>query len=161
MYDRILVPLDGSKLAECVIPHVVEIAKDCGAKEVILFRVCESPSILADYPASMPVSWEEHAAQMTVHAQQQCSIYLGDVEKQLRDLGLQVRTESRLGNAADEIVDFAANNAVDLIIMASHGRSGLARWAYGSVADKVFRFTCVPLLIIRAPGCVPGIRSFS
>jgi len=157
MYDRILVPLDGSKLAECVLPHVEKIAKDCKVKEVILLRVCESPSILSDYPASMPLSWEEHVDQITTHAQQQCSLYLGNAEKQLRDLGLNVRSDSRFGNAADEIVDYAAKNEVDLIIMASHGRSGLTRWAYGSVADKVFRSTCTPILMVRAPGCVPGI----
>lgn len=157
MYDRILVPLDGSKLAECVLPHVEKIAKDCKVKEVIILRVCEPPSILSDYPASMPTSWEEHVTQMTTYTQQQCSLYLGDVEKQLRDLGLKVRSDSRLGNAADEIVDYAAKNEVDLIIIASHGRSGLTRWAYGSVADKVFRSTCTPILMVRAPGCVPGI----
>lgn len=157
MYDRILVPLDGSKLAECVLLHVEKIAKDCKVKEVILFRVCESPSISADYPASRPVNWEEHVTQMTAYAQQQCSLYLGDVEKQLRDAGFNVRTESRFGNAADEIVDYTEKNEVDLIIMASHGRSGLTRWAYGSVADKVFRSTCTPILMVRAPGCVPGI----
>lgn len=157
MYDRILVPMDGSKLAECVLPYVEKLAQGCSAKEVTLLRVCEPFSVLADYPASMPHSWEEHASNMTVYAQQQCSLYLTDVEKRLKDLGLNVRTESRLGDPAKEIVDYVSNNEVDLIVMASHGRSGISRWAFGSVADRVFRSICVPIMMIRPPGCVPGI----
>jgi nucleotide-binding universal stress UspA family protein len=157
MYDRILVPLDGSELAECVLPHVKKIATDCKAKEVILLRVCEPPSIPADYPANMPVSWEKHVDQLTAYSQQQCSLYLGDMEKQLKDSGLKVKADSCLGNAADEIVDYAVKNDIGLIIMASHGRSGFARWAYGSVADRVFRATCVPILMVRAPGCATGV----
>lgn len=157
MYQKMLVPLDGSKLAECVLPHVEKLAKGCNVKEVILFRICEPLSIPSDYPASLPASWEEHVDQMTTYAQQQCSLYLGDVEKQLKDLGLNVRTESCLGKAADEIVDYASKNEVDLIVMASHGRSGVSRWTHGNVADRVFRSTCVPILMVKAPGCVPGI----
>jgi len=157
MYDKILVPLDGSKLAECVLPHVEKLAKGCDAKEVILLRVCEPPAISSDYPASRPISWEENVERMTAYSQQQCSLYLEDVEKRLGDLGLNVRSESRLGNPAAEIVDYASENEVDLIAMASHGRSGPSRWAYGSVADKVFRSTCVPILMVKAPGCVSGV----
>ena len=157
MYEKILVPLDGSKLAECVMPHVERLAKDCQVKEVILLRMCEPLSILADYPASRPTTWDEHVTQMTTHAQQQCRLYLGDIEKQLGDAGIKVRSESRLGNAADEIIDYVSKNNVDLIVMASHGRSGPSRWAYGSVTDKVSRSTCVPILIVKGPGCAPGL----
>jgi len=93
---------------------------------------------------------------MTTNAQQQCNIYLDDVEKQLRDKGFNVRIDSRLGKPAEEIADYASKNKVDLIVMASHGRSGVNRWAYGSVADKVLRSTCVPVLLVKAPGCVVG-----
>ncbi len=157
MFDRILVPLDGSKLAECTLPYVEALAKDRGAREIILFRVCESPEIPADYPASMPESWEQHVEQIVKGAQQQCSLYLGDVEKRMKNLGVKIRIESRLGKAADEIVKFADKNQVDLMVIASHGRSGVSKWAFGSVAEKVFHHTCVPVLMIRAPGCVPGV----
>ena len=62
-----------------------------------------------------------------------------------------------IGRAADRLVDFSEKNDIDLIVMASHGRSGVSRWAYGSVADKVFRASCVPVLMVRAPGCISGI----
>jgi nucleotide-binding universal stress UspA family protein len=124
--------------------------------EIILLRVCEAPSILADYPEGKDKSWEKHVGRMTTNAQQQCNIYLGDIEKQLRDQGFNVRTESCLGKPAEEIVNYATKNKVDLIIMASHGRSGVSRWAYGSEADKVLRSSCVPVLLVKVPGCVTG-----
>ena len=156
MYERILVPLDGSELAESVLPHVETIARGCSVVEIILLRVCEAPSILADYPEGKDKSWEKHVGRMTTNAQQQCNIYLGDIEKQLRDQGFNVRTESCLGKPAEEIVNYATKNKVDLIIMASHGRSGVSRWAYGSEADKVLRSSCVPVLLVKVPGCVTG-----
>jgi nucleotide-binding universal stress UspA family protein len=156
MYEKILVPLDGSKLAESVLPHVEAIARGCSVMEIILLRVCDAPSILADYPESGDRSWEKHVERMTTNAQQQCNIYLGDIEKQLKDKGFTVRTESCLGKPAEAIVDFANKNKVDLIIMASHGRSGVSRWAYGSEADKVLRSSCVPVLLVKVPGCVTG-----
>ena len=156
MYKKILVPLDGSKLAECVLPHVEKLAESGVAKEIILLRVCDSPSIIADYPESKNKTWEKHVERMTANAQQSCSLYIEDVEKDLKDKGFKVKTESSLGKPAEEIVNYANKNKVDLIIMASHGRSGVSRWAYGSVADKVLRSTCVPVLLVKAPGCAVG-----
>lgn len=149
MYRKILVPLDGSKLAESAIPHVITIAKGCEVGEVVLFRVCEPPVILADYPSNLRPEWEDHVKQETLHSQQQCQLYLSDAEKKLKEAGLNVRTESGLGNVAEMIVDYAAKNQVDLIIMASHGRSGVLRWAYGSIADKILRSSPVPVMIVK------------
>ena len=157
MYKKILVPLDGSKLSECVLPHVEKLAESGVAKEIILLRVCDSPSIIADYPEGKGKTWEKHVERMTANAQQSCSLYIEDVEKDLKDKGFKVKTESSLGKPAEEIVNYANKNKVDLIVMASHGRSGVSRWAYGSVADKVLRSTCVPVLLVKAPGCVAGI----
>jgi nucleotide-binding universal stress UspA family protein len=156
MYEKILVPLDGSELAESVLPHVETIARGCSVVEIVLLRVCEAPSILADYPEGKDKSWEKHVGRMTTNAQQQCNIYLGDIEKQLRDRGFNVKIESCLGKPAEEIVNYATKNKVDLIIMASHGRAGVSRWAYGSVADRVLRSSCVPVLLVKVLGCVNG-----
>ena len=158
MFDKILVPLDGSQLAECVFPYLVKITKECVVMEIILFNVCEPPIISADYPANMPKTWEQHVGELTQYSKEQCSLYLLDAEKKLKSLGIgNLKKDTRLGNAAEEIVDYASQNDVDLIIMASHGRSGPSRWAFGSVTDKVFRSTCVPILMVRGPGCVSGI----
>ncbi|MEJ2728684.1 MAG: universal stress protein [Deltaproteobacteria bacterium] len=61
------------------------------------------------------------------------------------------------GSVAATLAHWAEDKGVDLIVIASHGRSGISRWVYGSVADRVLRSACVPVLMIRAPGCVPGI----
>jgi nucleotide-binding universal stress UspA family protein len=152
MFDKILVPLDGSKVAECSLPYVEALVKGQNVKEVILFRVCEKPEIPADYPSNMPESWEKHVDHIIKGGQQQCSLYLGGVDKKLRDAGIKVKVESCLGNVAEEIVNYAEKNQVNLIVMASHGRSGVSRWALGSVAEKVFRSTSIPVLMIKAAG---------
>ena len=156
MYKKVLVPLDGSKLAECVLPHVEKLAESGMVKEIILLRVCDSPSIVADYPETKNKTWDKHVERMTTNAQQACGLYIEDVEQSLKDKGFKVKAESSLGKPAEEIVNFANKSKVDLIIMASHGRSGVSRWAYGSVAEKVLRSICVPVLLVKAPGCVVG-----
>jgi len=157
MYGKMLVPLDGSKLSECVLPHVEELARGCHVAEIVLLRVCEPPTVPADYPASLPENWDDHVSSMNKFARQQCSLYLDEMESKLKARGFSVKTDSRLGDPAEEIVDYASKNGVDLIVMASHGRTGVARWALGSVAERVFRATCVPVLMVRAPGCVAGL----
>ncbi len=156
MYKKILVPLDGSKLAECVLPHVEELAQSGVVKEIVLLRVCDSPSIIADYPEGKGKTWEKHVERLTSNAEQQCSLYINDVAQSLKDKGYKVKAESRLGKPADEIVNYANKNKIDLIVMASHGRSGISRWAYGSVAEQVLRSSCVPVLLVKVPGCVTG-----
>ena len=71
--------------------------------------------------------------------------------------GIKVDMEVLLGDPAEEIASYAKHNGCDIIVMSSHGRSGPSRWAHGSVADKVFRASCVPILMVRAPGCTTGI----
>ncbi|MDO8472676.1 MAG: universal stress protein, partial [Dehalococcoidia bacterium] len=156
MYDKILVPLDGSELAECALPHVLELAKGCHVGEVILLRICEPPTIRADYPSSLPEGWERHVERLTEGARGQCGLYLDDVQKRLEAEGISVKTVSGLGDPSEEIVGYASRNNVDLIVMTSHGRRGVKHWAMGSVAERVFRATCVPVLMVRAPGCPVG-----
>ncbi len=61
------------------------------------------------------------------------------------------------GRAAETLAEYASRNGIDLIVMATHGRSGVSRWVWGGVADRILRSACVPVLMVRAPGCVPGI----
>lgn len=153
MYRKMLVPLDGSDLSESVLPHVKEIAAGCHVPEVVLLRVCEPPAIRADYPSDRPEGWDEHFSGLTELARRQCGLYLDDMRKRLSAEGLPVKADSRLGDPAEEIVSYAEKNGIDLIVMASRGRSGVSRWAVGSVAEKVFRATCVPVLMVRSKGC--------
>jgi nucleotide-binding universal stress UspA family protein len=157
MYQKILVPLDGSKLAECVLPYVEKLATCCGTEQVILVSVTERVTgyrVIEDY--TQPLG-ERLAPEAVGKKEKQAQRYLGKIAKTLEAKGIKVLTEVLLGKPAEEIAFYAANEGCDLIIMASHGRSGPSRWAYGSVADKVFRASSVPILMVRAPGCVGGI----
>jgi nucleotide-binding universal stress UspA family protein len=158
MFKRILAPLDGSPLAESVFPYLVKICESSAETQVILFSVCEPPRISSDYVENAPGDWEQHVKSLTDYSNAQCSLYVKDAEKKLKDMGLKnLKIETRLGDPANEIVDYASKNNIDVIVMASHGRSGPSRWAFGSVADKVFRSTCVPVLMVRGPGCTIGV----
>lgn len=157
MYNKILVPLDGSKLAECVLPHVERIATSCGTEQVILVSVTERITgyRVIDDP-SQPL--EGRLVPEAVGKQEkQAQKYLGKIAKALEAKGIKVLTEVLLGKPAEEIILYAANRECDLIIMASHGRSGLSRWTHGSVADKVFRASHAPILMVKAPGYVGGV----
>ena len=163
MYEKIVVPLDGSKLAECVLPHVEELAKSCNTKEVILVTVTEriiGHTRVARFAQPIGPLPSEPVLKIPVaigKKQREGQRYLNRIAKGLQKKGIKVRVEVLLGNPAEEITSFAEHDSADLIVIASHGRSGLSRWAYGSVADKVFRASCAPILMIRAPGCVPTI----
>jgi len=157
MYQKILVPLDGSKLAECVLPHVEEIATRCGVNEVVLISVTEPVQgyrVFEDYS-------QETEGRLVPEAvgkqQRQAQNYLNRVAKGLDAKGVKAQTEVLLGNPAEEISLYAEHRGCNLIIIASHGRSGLNRWTHGSVADKVFRAVRVPLLMVQATVSVPGI----
>ncbi len=167
MFQKILVPLDGSKLAECALPYAEEIAKGCHTDEIILVSVTErlsgktfAPEIHEQYRASDRPDLSGAGAEVKVtfgKLEKQAQRYLGRIMKALQAKGIRVRAEVLMGNPAAEIANYADDNDTDVIVMSSHGRSGPSRWAYGSVADKIFRASCVPVLMVRAPGCMPGI----
>jgi len=157
MYKKILVPLDGSKLAECALPYAERLAKGCGTEEVILVSVTER--IQGYRPIEDP---SQPLGQRLIHEaagkkEKQAQRYLGRIAKAMEAKGIRIRTEVLLGNPAEEIAIYAKHSGCDIIVMSSHGRSGPSRWAHGSVADRVLRASCVPVLMVRAPGCVPGI----
>jgi len=137
MYDTILVPLDGSELATAILPHVKAVAAGHQA-EVILLEVLPATGVVADVAAEEQQEAEDH---------------LMAVVQDLKDAGVKARHTIRHGaDAAAEIVDYADVNDVDLIAMSTHGRSGVGRWVFGSVASKVLRGTTRPILLIRSPG---------
>jgi nucleotide-binding universal stress UspA family protein len=157
MYKKILVPLDGSKLAECALPHVEVLVKGCDTEEVILVSVTEriqGYKVLED--PSQPLG-QRLVPEAYGKKERQAQRYLDRIAKKLAAKGINASTEVLLWKPAEAIVGYAEQSGCDLIVMASHGRSGPSRWAYGSVADKVLRGSCVPVLMVRAPGCVPGI----
>jgi nucleotide-binding universal stress UspA family protein len=146
---RILVLLDGSERAEQVLPHVADQAKIGGA-EVVLLRVLEPLSPPDFYTADMPGNWEDLAEQMMAHLQEECTRYFAGLKRQLREAGVQVRSETLEGNTWDEIISYIERDGFDLVALSSHGRSSIIRWAVGSVAETLLRKCPVPLLLVRA-----------
>ena len=156
MYNKILVPLDGSKQAECVIPHVLGIAGGKKSAQIILLRVCEPVSILADFPADMLEPWDEHVKAVNTALRKQCAAYLDKVAERLRLEGYSnIKVEGCTGKPETEILNFIEKNDVDIVVMSSHGHSGPRRWAFGSVVDKVSHASPVSVLVVRSPECVP------
>ena len=142
--QRILVPLDGSYVAEQVLPPAISIAQALDA-EMVLLRVP-----IAHVSGSLTGEWFAPLEGSFATANQIVEEYLEGVATRLRPQGINVRTAVRTGGVANVIVDYAQANRIDLIAMCTHGRTGLARWTLGSVADRVLRACSVPLLLVRA-----------
>jgi len=149
MYKKVVVPLDGSPLAEVALPYAEEIAG----------KIISDIVLLTVLPSEEPEEYQNHHA----YTGKLVDITKRHVEKYLKDSGnnaIKVGTATRVGNPAEGILDYVDKGYMCLIVMATHGRSGLGRWAVGSVADKVVRATTrQPLLLIRAKGAHPEVRA--
>jgi len=147
MYEKILVPLDGSELAEVALPYAEELAGRLGS-EVNLLAVSESAET---------ESYHEHL----MYIQRMVEPTKRGIEMYLeKPHGRAIKVDSGIlvGHPAEEIVDYADKADIDLIVMATHGRSGVRRWVLGGVADKVVRATKRPVALIRAKDTRPEIR---
>jgi nucleotide-binding universal stress UspA family protein len=145
MVNRILVPLDGSKRAEDILQHVMPLAECFGAKLILLQVVV--PVYYAIDPQLSHVDIDMEATQ---RQQTEASAYLESKLKKLQGNGMEVETVVAQGSIVETIIDVAQMLDADLIAMASHGRSGLARVFYGSVAAGVLQKVDRPLLLIRS-----------
>ena len=152
MYERILVPLDGSKVGEAALPVIEELISKLAVGltvEVTLMQVVSSLThwVVAG-EAAAPVSYtEEELAAIKQGAQN----YLDKTAEGLREKGVIVKSRISVGNAAEEISKAVDEIHADLVAMSTHGRSGLRRLAFGSVTDKVLRGANIPVLLVRAP----------
>jgi|YelNatPaOPRAMG01_1025707.scaffolds.fasta_scaffold22933_3 nucleotide-binding universal stress UspA family protein len=138
MFKKILVPLDGSKLAEKILPRVEWLAKIHDA-EVTLLRVALAHTL----PGMDPI---QHQVNVVREAEE----YLAKIENDLKSVGVKVNSVVRYGHDAQEIVDHARDRDFDLIAMSTHGRSGFSQFFLGSVASKVIHMATVPILLCRA-----------
>jgi nucleotide-binding universal stress UspA family protein len=158
MYNKIMVPLDGSELAECVMPHVEAITTGCKITDVVFVRVVNPVKLPASVPARGEFRFTETERQQLYEQHKQAAeAYLKKMVASTRLEGVVLSYEVLEGKVADTLAQWAEKNGVGLIIIASHGRSGVSRWIMGSVADRIMRSACVPVLMVRAPGCFPGI----
>lgn len=141
MFKRILIPLDSSKLAESVLPHLVAVARTC-KPEVHLLRVLEPFGVTARMRLIDPVDWQIRKAE--------AESYLTEIAEKLQDSGLRVSTELFEGRPAEKIIECAHSWDADLILMSSHGQSGLSPWNVSSVVQQVILRAHRSLMIVRA-----------
>ena len=158
MYRKIMVPLDGSELAECALPHVEAITTGCKTTNVVFVRVVEPIQLPARLPAQGEFGFQDKdRREIDKQRKKTAEAYLKKIV-QTAALGDAVLScEVLEGDVAETLANWAEQNGVDLIMIASHGRSGVSRWVMGSVADRILRSVCAPIMMIRAPGCAPGI----
>jgi nucleotide-binding universal stress UspA family protein len=140
MIDQILVPLDGSSLAECVLPHVVAVGRAMEAQVTLLRAVEREPSPQSS--AVDPLGWHMRKSE--------ADSYLREVAARLRDTGLETKSVLAEGRAPERILGYAREEDVGLIIVSSHGESGLSQWNINSVVQKVILQAYAPIMIVRA-----------
>ena len=149
MFEKILVCLDGSKLAEQILPYAVEQAKRFNSKIVLLQAYLVPSTELAAATQGSPAAAPQVLQQEEQRLQKEATDYLEEVAEPLRENGLDVACVVLNGIAGDVIVGYAQNEPVDLIALATHGHSGLGRIVFGSVADHVLRESGLPILVIK------------
>ena len=175
-YNKILVPLDGSELAETVLPHVEKIARGCAVPQVILVTVTQPVRVKTpkgERIEQLPVKYQSSIIYygtsmsniggeivpatlmdlpVTIGKMAKTGYnYLARVAQKLKDNGIQVTIAVLIGDIAEEITHFAKEEKADLIVMASRGKRGLRRWDVGNAAEKVFRNTDIPILMVKPP----------
>jgi len=143
----IIVPLDGSKRAETVLPPAIDLAKKLSL-EIVLTRAYQIP--MSTYGGADAAYIPNHDALLTL-VREEAAAYLEAKVNELKQNGIEkVSSILLVGSGADEIIDLARNTPDNLIAMCTHGRSGVKRWALGSVTEKVVRHSGDPVLVVRA-----------
>jgi nucleotide-binding universal stress UspA family protein len=151
-YQKVIVPLDGSELAECVLPHLEAVASNCQITKVELIRVVAP--IEMHYRAALPIDSKQEK-QINDAAILEANEYLDKVKVRLDASRMTVTTRVLSGPVADALVNYLNKSDADLLVMATHGRSGPSRWIWGSVTDKLLHSCCIPVFLVRPPNCVP------
>jgi len=140
MYEKILVPLDGSAFSERALPMAGALAQVMGS-DLVLMRA----AVASIFPGADPTNAQCQAVE-------EVQSYLANLAIGLAEQGLRVDIAAPYGDAADSIVLEAGLRAANLVVMCTHGRSGLGRWIYGSVAEQVLARSPVPVLLVRPTG---------
>jgi nucleotide-binding universal stress UspA family protein len=153
MYKKILVPLDGSALSETSLEHVKSIVSGNAVTEVILLRVVEP---ISSFDASALAQSGYLMGDVQNRKKADAADYLSKVAANLDKEGIKTQQVIAEGRAAEAVMDYVEKNQVDLIIMSSHGRTGISRWAFGSVADRILHQSGIPVLLVAVAGARKG-----
>jgi nucleotide-binding universal stress UspA family protein len=152
MYKKILVPLDGSDLAECTLSHVETLVKDGTAGEVAILNIVKFDIPWAEMYDEKPFDIEKTRKLLFAASKK----YLAKMASQLRSKGITVKTKALEANRpAQTIIDYARKEGMDLIVMSTHGHTGFKKLLMGSVAFGVLHESHVPVLLIRPEACRP------
>ena len=152
MIASVLYAVDGSDMALAAMPALLSVA-DADQTEIVVLQVIDSPRMILAQEVPPPRHAEREAAQAVAAARTAAEAHLKEVVARLREAGAQrVETEIREGRAGEEIVECAFEREVELVVMGTHGRSGLGRMVMGSVASHVLREVQVPVTLVRATG---------
>jgi nucleotide-binding universal stress UspA family protein len=146
LVKKILVPLDGSEPGKAAIPHAEEMARVLSAS-LVFFQVLEPITGWAGADTSVP---SQSGLEGKTKRKNLARDYLNDIVKPLKERGLKISTAVAFGSPADQILDYARAKSIDIIAMSTHGRSGIGRWVFGSVTDKVLHAGDAAVLVIRA-----------
>src|SRR4030043_1212519 len=148
---KLLLPLDGSPFAEAPITFIEELTK--GTKtEIALTTVCEPPLVPSYGDRPINPTWKKHRDALWAETRKRASEYLNKVKTKLEKQGVIVKSQvipGDLGRVGESIIQAAQKEKVDLIVMTTHGRSGVSRWVYGGVANRIVEQSAQPVLLIR------------
>ena len=148
---EVIVPLDGSSLAEAVLPFVTKLVKQWGPENISinLVNVCREPVMPSDFTDEMRQVWHDKQMQeaaVTIKAGQK---YLDSIQDRLASEGIKAGTQTLMGKVAEEIVNLASRTPYSFIAMSTHGRSGLGRWVYGSTTERILVGASCPIFLVR------------
>ncbi|MCJ7549925.1 MAG: universal stress protein [Anaerolineae bacterium] len=141
MIDRVLLPLDRSTLAECVLPHAIAVARAFGS-QVTLLHVMDTPRVARWQQATDPLNWQIHKTEAMT--------YLHEVALRLQAAGLLTESHILEGSPAEQVIEFLDTHAFQLLILSSHGQSGLSEWGLSSVAQKIVLRARTSVMIVHA-----------
>ena len=161
MYKKIMVPLDGSKLAECVLPHLEEFVTGFKAETIIFVRVIEpAPARYSEINSTTNpheyVNIRKEVEKIEEERKLSARSYLNEVISRFKQNEITFTAHVLVGPVADRLVDYVDSNEIDLVLIATHGRSGISRWVRGSIADRVLRSARAPVLMVPADGSMSG-----
>lgn len=145
MYKNVLLTVDGSLLAEQAIPHAVDLA-NCSNAELHVVRVVLPIALLTPTPMDYEIN-ENYRR----NALNEAHVYMTNLENRLKSsLSTNLHVKVLEGIVIESLMEYIEQHHIDLIVMATHGRSGFSRWVFGSVADKILRMANIPVFLVRA-----------
>jgi nucleotide-binding universal stress UspA family protein len=150
---KLVILLDGSELAELALPHVEKLARQwsSGHITVDLVKVCEPPVLPLLAPPQVAVKWERIVGEVMAGSRRSAEAYLDSIAKRIRESGLAATTQVLEGRPTAEILRYASKGGHSIVVMTTHGRTGIRRWPFGGTAQKVLWGASGPILLVRPP----------